>query len=387
MKTMRGRAGRLSGYMTTPLFCRAVVIAGLALALLAPSTAAAASDATLLRADADGSVIDLGSDGTPDFVYDGLGSVIVGFNAHFGPGEYRGVYEFDVHGFRTCAEGYSVRLRLSLAGTFADAGDPNMTLLAASGDGAVTIEDFASGAAVTDFSPYASETYPLTFIDVSPVVQSAVDAGNSHVAFIVRPNPVSSTVRGAFLFSSNEISDVYGFTPTVLETDCMFDNTPPVLTVPSIVSVDATSPMGASVDYSRLDSATDETDGRLAVSCTPPPGDVFPIGDTTVACTAIDAAGNESTAAFTVHVKGAGEQVADLLALIEGYDLGNLGSSLGDKLRTVQRFLVAGKPGQAEENLAAFASQVEAQRGKGLTAEQADALVTAAHRIIDVIEA
>jgi hypothetical protein len=364
-----------------------ITFAALVLLVAADPTTAAASEATLLPADADGSVIDLGSDGTPDFVHDGLGSVIVGFNAHFGPGEYRGVYEFDVRGFRTCAEGFSARLRLSYAGTFAEAGDPNLTLLAATGgDGAVTIDDFASGTVVTGFSPWDSETYPLTVIDVSAVVQSAVDAGSSHVAFIVRPNPASSSVQGAFLFSSNEISDAYGFARTVLEADCTITNMPPVLTLPSVVPVDATSPTGASVDYSSLVSATDE-DGPVAVSCTPSSGDVFPIGDATVACTAIGAAGNESTGSFTVHVKGAAEQVADLLALIDSYERGNLGSSLRDKLRTVQRFLAAGKPRQAEENLAAFVSHVEAQHGKGLTSGQADALVTAAERIIDVIEA
>ncbi len=363
-----------------------ITFATLVLLVAAVPTTAVASGATLLPADADGSVIDLGSDGTPDFVHDGLGSVIVGFNAHFGPGEYRGVYEFDVRGFQTCAEGFSVRLRLTYAGTFAEAGDPNLTLSATTGDGAVTIEDFASGTVVTGFSPWDSETYPLNFIDVSAVVQSAVEAGSSHVAFIVRPNPVSASVQGAFLFSSNEISDAFGFTRTVLETECTIDNTPPVLTLPSTVPVDATSPAGASVDYSSLVSATDEH-GPVTISCTPPSGAAFSIGDTTVACTAIDAGGNTSTGSFTVHVKDAAEQVADLLALVDGYELRNLGSSLQDKLRTVQRFLATGKPRQAEENLAAVVSQVEAQRGKGLTSAQADALLTAADRIIDVINA
>ena len=114
---------------------------------------------------------------------------------------------------------------------------------------------------------------------------------------------------------------------------------------------------------------------------------VFPIGDATVACTAIDAVGNQSTGSFRVHVKGATEQVADLLALVNSYELGNLGSSLRDKLHTVQRFVAVGKPRQAEENLAVFVSQVEAQHGKGLTSGQADALLTAAERIIEVIEA
>jgi len=87
-----------------------------------------------------------------------------------------------------------------------------------------------------------------------------------------------------------------------------------------------------------------------------------------------------------VTEKGAQEQVEDLIGLVDSYQLGKLGTSLHDKLVTVQRFLAAGKPRQAEDNLEAFIAQVEAQRGKGLTQEQADALETAAQRIIDVIE-
>jgi hypothetical protein len=367
-----------------------VVSAGLAFALLVPSTAAATSDATVLRAEADGSVIDLGSDGTPDFVYDGLGSVIVGFNAHFGPGEYRGVYEFDVRGFRTCPAGYSVRLRLTLAGTFADAGDPNLTLWAATGDGAVTIDDFGAGAAVTGFSPYASETYPFTFIDVSPVVESAVDAGNSHIAFIVRPNPASSSVQGAFLFSSNEISDAYGFTPTALETSCTtIDTTLPVLTVPSIVRVDATSPIGASVDYSSLVSATDSVDPAPVVRCTPRSGSTFAIGDTTVSCTARDASGNEATASFVVHVRGAPEQLTTLIdAVVATNAKQGIVSSLDAKLQAVQQALAAERVGDGADacsKLEAFIHGVEAQAGKALTADEAVDLGTAAARIRAVL--
>ena len=56
-----------------------------------------------------------------------------------------------------------------------------------------------------------------------------------------------------------------------------------------------------------------------------------------------------------------------------------------DKLVAVQRFLAAGKPRQAEENLEAFLAQVAGQRGKGLTPEQADALQAAGERILAVI--
>ena len=161
------------------------------------------------------------------------------------------------------------------------------------------------------------------------------------------------------------------------------DTTPPTLTVPSGVVVDADRPGGAIVRYTV--SASDDRDPSPTVSCSPPSGSTFAIGDTLVSCTARDAAGNGSQGSFSVQVKGASEQVADLIAAVDGYHLDKLGSSLRDKLVTVQRFLAAGKPLQARDNLAAFVSQVESQRGKGLTDAQADALKSAAQQIANVI--
>ena len=161
------------------------------------------------------------------------------------------------------------------------------------------------------------------------------------------------------------------------------DATPPTITLPADIVVDATSPDGAPVTYAV--TVTDDSDPSPTVTCSPPSGSVFAIGDTTVACTASDAAGNVASASFQVHVRGADEQVAELIALVGTYGLGKLGTSLHDKLVSVQRFLTAGKLQQAEDNLEAFIAQVDSQRGKGLTSDQADALESAARRILDVI--
>ena len=50
------------------------------------------------------------------------------------------------------------------------------------------------------------------------------------------------------------------------------------------------------------DRAIDETDGELQVSCDPPSGKIFPIGDTDVLCVVTDAAGNSSYGSFVVTV-------------------------------------------------------------------------------------
>lgn len=66
------------------------------------------------------------------------------------------------------------------------------------------------------------------------------------------------------------------------------DVTPPVVTVDDR-TVEATSPAGAIVTYPA--TATDNVDGPLTPTCTPPSGSQFALGATSVLCTATDAAG------------------------------------------------------------------------------------------------
>ena len=78
------------------------------------------------------------------------------------------------------------------------------------------------------------------------------------------------------------------------------DTTNPVVTVPANITTPATSPAGATVTYTA--SANDDRDGPLTPTCNPASGSTFPVGTTTVTCTATDAAGNTGTASFTVTV-------------------------------------------------------------------------------------
>ena len=65
--------------------------------------------------------------------------------------------------------------------------------------------------------------------------------------------------------------------------------------------VEATSPNGAVVAY-EPPSASDPTDGPLPVTCSPAPGHTFPLGDTSVICTATDSDGHRASATFLVRV-------------------------------------------------------------------------------------
>jgi FIMAH domain len=83
--------------------------------------------------------------------------------------------------------------------------------------------------------------------------------------------------------------------------------------------------------------------------------------------------------------KGALELVADLITLVESYQLDGPGTSLKYQLVTVQRMLVNDMPQQACKILDSFLNQVEAQTGNGLTIEQAMELTTDAQRIMTVL--
>src|SRR5919197_1952822 len=81
------------------------------------------------------------------------------------------------------------------------------------------------------------------------------------------------------------------------------DSTPPTITVPSTITAAAMSSSGAIVSYSV--SATDPDD-TATVGCTPSSGSTFPVGATTVRCTATDTAGNQASASFLVVVSAQG---------------------------------------------------------------------------------
>src|SRR5204862_1157155 len=86
-------------------------------------------------------------------------------------------------------------------------------------------------------------------------------------------------------------------TVTVRDTDG------PVVTVPANATVEATSTTGAVFSFTA--TATDLVDGPRPVTCTPASGATFPLGPTTVTCTATDAKGNHGTASIAGASGGA----------------------------------------------------------------------------------
>jgi len=164
------------------------------------------------------------------------------------------------------------------------------------------------------------------------------------------------------------------------------DTTPPALRLPGTVTADATSPQGAHVTYTVHVSDPDNVPAQLTVSCTPGSGSLFPIGTTTVTCQASDPAGNTTTGAFQVVVKGAGPQIDDLMALVDSFGLSSgLEQSFNDKLLDARDALNAGDATTACNDLRAFSNEAGAQSGKALTADQANQLLSAAERVQAVL--
>jgi hypothetical protein len=81
----------------------------------------------------------------------------------------------------------------------------------------------------------------------------------------------------------------------------ILDTTPPLLAIPETVFATATSTSGAVVSYAA--TAGDLVDGPVPVSCTHPSGSLFPLGGTSVTCSATDARGNTVARKLLVAVR------------------------------------------------------------------------------------
>jgi len=104
----------------------------------------------------------------------------------------------------------------------------------------------------------------------------------------------TTTVNCRATDASGNFTDAAPFNVTVQDT------TPPTLTLPGDQSIETENPGGKAVTYSV--SATDIVSGSITPSCNHSSGDTFPVGTTTVHCTATDGAGKSSSGDFNVTV-------------------------------------------------------------------------------------
>ncbi len=127
---------------------------------------------------------------------------------------------------------------------------------------------------------------------------------------------------------------------------------------PTAITTGATGPDGATVTYP-VPKATDSA-GLVtpSVSCSPAPGTVFPIGTTTVTCTATDpdATNSPASVSFTVTVEGAARQLAALYQAVQPLDGGHV---LAPTVAAAQSELAAGHTALASLTLAGFIIEVD----------------------------
>jgi hypothetical protein len=141
----------------------------------------------------------------------------------------------------------------------------------------------SAGAPVTFELPTASDL-------VDGVVTTSCDPASGHV-FGFAPTTVNCSA-----------TDAHGNTASASFTVTVLDRTPPTIRYLSDnLTVEATAPTGAVVTYDQP-SASDLVDGDVAVSCAPPSGSTFALGQVNVTCTATDAHGNTAQGAFGVWV-------------------------------------------------------------------------------------
>jgi hypothetical protein len=108
-------------------------------------------------------------------------------------------------------------------------------------------------------------------------------------------------------------SDSSGNTTSASQSIKVHDGEAPSLTVPQKVGVNATSPSGALVNYQV--NASDNV-AVTSVTCIKASGNTFPIGTSSVTCTAADAAGNSTSGSFDVTVYDAPTQINDLIRYV-----------------------------------------------------------------------
>ena len=187
----------------------------------------------------------------------------------------------------------------------------------------------------------------------------------------------TTTVKCSVTDSEDTPSTVStSFTVTVLDTDL-------AITAPANQTVNATSPSGATVNYSVPTADPDEGTAPQA-TCSVPSGSVFPVGTTTVKCSVTDSEDTPSTVStsFTVTVLGAKSQLKQLGSSLTGV---GPGTSLLNKINTALSDLNSGNPNGAKAVLQGFINEVRAQSGKKISKALADTLIADAQRIINVI--
>jgi len=222
--------------------------------------------------------------------------------------------------------------------TATDSNGGPVTVVCASPGGLVSGGTFPIG--VTDINCVATDvsgaaTPPTNLFDITvadTTAPSVVLAGEASVtieagsAYVDAGATATDLVSGALATTTSgainplvpgsytvtySATDAAGNTASASRLVVVTDRTAPVFGPAVNVIAEATSAVGAVVTYA-MPSAADTIDASLAITCVQPPGSLFPLGTSTVSCSAADDSGNVATTALTVTVR---DSVAPVLTV------------------------------------------------------------------------
>jgi len=165
----------------------------------------------------------------------------------------------------------------------------------------------------------SNDNFPPTIVAPANIAIEAASADGAEVSFAatatddVGPVTITYTSDPGTIFPLGTTAvtctatDGAGNTASATFNVTVVDTIPPVITTPANITIEATSASGAVVTFT-APTATDLVDGVIPVDCTSnssakASGDTFPLGTTTVTCTALDAHNNSATETFTVTVQ------------------------------------------------------------------------------------
>src|SRR5574337_387645 len=148
---------------------------------------------------------------------------------------------------------------------------------------------------------FTSANFTGSNLSNSNLQGSTFTNANFHLANLSGANLTGALLGGAVLTGANLSGALMACSGNPL-CSTTGDTTPPVVTPPQNQLSAATDSSGAVVFYPPA-TATDNVGVVGQVICTPPSGSLFPVGVTTVTCSAKDAAGNIGSATFTVTVQ------------------------------------------------------------------------------------
>lgn len=214
--------------------------------------------------------------------------------------------------------------------------------------------------AVVSFATPAAGLCPDVNTSSQPASGTAFNVGTTNVTSTATSASVAGTASCTFTVT---VKDVEG----------------PLIACPGPMTVDAVSPLGVTTTFSPLAS---DNCSIASVTSVPVSGSLFPIGTTTVNTVALDLSGNQSSCSFTVHVKGAAEQLSDLITAVTNLDTKpGTKNGLLVKLNAALAKVNGTSNGPACGPVADFISLVNAQVGKDITVSDANALVAKATQI------